>query len=103
MGVVIFGYFKVSDNEIVQRYTTERFEGGTLQSARIELSEIAKQKFESSPIFGVGAKELEKEYMADNTYEIPAKDGIIGLIITYLPLILIIIKYRLRHKDVLFA
>lgn len=103
VGVVIFGYFKVSDNEIAQRYTTERFEGGTLHTSRTELSKMAKQKFESSPIFGVGAKELEKEYMADNPYEIPAKDGIIGLIITYLPLILIIIKYGLRHKDVIFA
>ena len=102
-GIVVLGYSKVSDNEIIQRYTIERFEGGSIRSSRTELSEMAKQKFETSPIIGVGASEFEKEYMSDNPYEIPAKDGIIGLIITYLPLIVVLIKFGLKHKDVLFA
>lgn len=102
-GILVFGYSKVSDNEIIQRYTIERFEGGSIRSKRTELSEMAKHKFESSPIIGVGAREFEKEYMSDNPYEIPAKDGIIGLIITYLPLLVVVLKFGFRHKDVLFA
>ena len=84
--------------------TVERFAGGTIRSGRTEMTAEAKQIFQESPIIGIGAKNLnERGYFDDNPYEIPAKDGIIGVLITYLPLLIVLFKYGLRDKKVLFA
>ena len=69
---------------------------------RYELAEEAKQTFMSNPFFGIGAKKMDEgTYMGDNPYETLAKDGIIGTVVTYLPLLFLLYKYR--RKDVLSA
>lgn len=100
----VITYKKLGDNAQLAYMTVERFEGGHIRSARDELTKNAKVIFKSNPILGVGAKELEERgYFADNPYEILAKDGIIGLIVTYLPLLAIAIRYGRKHKDLLLA
>ena len=99
--LVIYNTF--SNNESFLSYTTERFEGGQIKSQRYELAEHTKKIFYRSPIFGVGAKNLYNDFHStDNQYEILAKDGIVGFIVTYLPLFFIALKYR-KRKEVLFS
>lgn len=76
-----FTFFRLEKNEMT----------GTMQGDnRSDLSEIAKKHFLTAPIMGIGAKKsTEIEYMADNPYEILAKDGIAGMIVTYFPLIIV--------------
>lgn len=96
--LLLFNY--LGDSEFLRYMTLDRFEGGEIRSERTELSEIAKSYFLKNPIMGMGAKNMESTvYMADNPYEIPAKDGIIGTIITYLPYIYILLRYG-KHKMV---
>lgn len=55
---------------------------------RTELAEKAKIEFEHAPVFGNGITKMSKlEYMSENPYETLAYDGIVGTIITYLPLL----------------
>lgn len=83
--------------------TTERFSGGEIRSTRYDQTAYTKEIFKESPIWGIGAANLEKYTEAtDNPYEILAKDGIVGFIITYLPLIFITLKY-VRNKKVLYS
>ncbi len=98
-----FAANSLSDNAAFIRYTTERFEGGSIESTRYDQAELSKKYFISSPIFGVGAHNLEDRFgpeSSDNPYEILAKDGIVGLIITYLPLLYMLLKYG-KRKEVL--
>lgn len=101
--VVMFGYNKLSDNDAFRYLTVERFENGQIRTKRDIAEENAKQIFYQNPAIGIGAKKIEQlETSQDNPYEILAKDGTIGFIITYLPLFLVICKYR-KHKEVLMA
>lgn len=103
LSLVFVGFQKLGTNDVVASYTVERFAGGKIQSSRTELSMVAKRAFLKNPIVGCGAKKFESmQYMGDNPFEIPAKDGIVGLIITYLPLILVFLRYY-KRKEVLFA
>ena len=62
---------------------------------RSSLAEKAKAQFIKAPILGIGATKMEEmDYMADNPYEILAKDGIVGMFITYLPLMIILYYKR---------
>lgn len=74
--------------------TFERFEKASNgETGRTELAELAYSNFIKSPIVGIGAKNFESlEYMGDNPYELPAKDGVLGTFFIYLPLIWIFIK-----------
>lgn len=100
----VITYNKLGDNAQLAYMTIERFEGGHIRSARGEMTQDTKVVFKSNPIFGVGAKKLQEiGYFDDNPYEIPAKDGIVGFFVTYLPLIVIAIRYGRKHKDLLFA
>lgn len=100
----VITYKKLGDNAQLAYMTIERFEGGQIRSSRGEMTKNTKVIFKSHPIFGVGAKKLQETgYFDDNPYEIPAKDGIIGLIVTYLPLLAIAIRYGRKHTDLLFA
>lgn len=103
-GVVIFVIAHyLGEDEHFLYMTTERFTGGEIRSSRSDLSELAKQQFMNSPIWGNGAKNLNKmAYMGDNPYEILAKDGIVGFIITYMPLIYLLCKF-INNRNVLFA
>lgn len=69
---------------------------------RADLMIEAKKIFQSSPLFGVGTTRFYGgEYMADNPYETLAKDGIIGTIFLYLPL-LKVLMYSRKHKELFF-
>jgi O-antigen ligase len=97
----VIKYF-AGDNEIIANYTTERFAHGEIRTSRTELAELAWNQFEKNPIFGVGAATFEEiGYMADNQFEVLAKDGIVGFIVTYLPFLIIV--FRCRNKEVLSA
>lgn len=80
----------------ISALTIGRFEmnsrtGDVAGDNRSELSKLAKEQFMKAPVFGIGAIRMnEIAYMADNPYEILAKDGIVGEIVTYLPLLLIV-------------
>ena len=101
IGAVFYG---LRDNEQFRYMTTERFEGGKIRSKRDIAEEAAEKIFNEHMLIGVGARNLEKvgEVTSDNPYEILAKDGIVGFLITYLPLLFLIIKYRTK-KDVVFS
>ena len=100
IGIVgFFVYHYIENNEILRYLTIDRFEGGTIRSDRNELSEMAKGYFFRNPLMGMGAKNMDKAaYMADNQYEILAKDGLIGAVITYLPFFYLLIKFRGNFK-----
>ena len=105
LAIVTFFTFRfLGQNEQLMYLTVERFQGGTIRSERNELTEEAKNVFAESPMFGIGAKNLqERGYFDDNPYEIPAKDGVVGFIITYLPLLAVFFKYGMRNKKIFFA
>lgn len=96
--IIGYGWTNFSDNDIVSKYTIERFQDGQIRSIRYELAEKAKKTFLENPVFGIGGKKLnEGEYMDDNQYEILAKDGVVGFIATYIPLFLVMIKCRRKE------
>lgn len=75
-----FGRMEITDN------------GEIKGDNRSELAEKAKAEFEKSPIIGNGISRMNSlEFMAENPYETLALDGIIGTIITYLPLLYLFI------------
>lgn len=82
---------KIQSNSELYKLTIERFErAGSGNTSRTELTDLAYGYFIQSPVFGHGAKNIEaKEYIGDNPYELPAKDGIVGTFFTYLPLLLL--------------
>lgn len=88
----------------VALYTTERFQGGTIQTTRFQQQEIAKRLFFQSPIIGNGAREIVDNHRdaEENAFEILAKDGIIGFFFTYIPIIFIFFRYR-HDKHSLFG
>lgn len=97
-------YSTLGDNEQLAYLTVERFEGGQIRSTRNELSKDAKKLFIENPIVGIGAKRLrEIGYFDDNPYEIPAKDGIIGFVIIYLPLLVILKRYGRKNIDLVLG
>lgn len=79
--------------------------GITGNSRQISL-ENSKRLFMSSPLVGIGSSNFGKQssgnrdnVVSDNPYEILSKDGIIGYIISYLPLIMIL--FINRRKEVM--
>lgn len=81
-------------------YSSETVIEGNSRQIRMD---NAKAIFKQSPIVGVGGRvigEMDLE-TSDNPYEILAKDGIIGYIISYLPLIGIL--FCNRRKEVLLG
>ncbi len=103
-GVLFVSKTYLGGNEQLIYMTVDRFQGGEIRSQRNELSRETKKIFAESPIIGIGAQNLEQRgYFNDNPYEILAKDGIIGFIVTYLPLLYVMFKYGKRNKKVLWA
>lgn len=97
---IVYRYF--GDDASFRYLTIERFSGGEIRSERSELAEVAKGYFLQHPIFGMGARAMEETtYMSDNQYEILAKDGIVGMVVTYIPFLYLILKFR--NKEVLSA
>ncbi len=98
-----FVYQYIESNEVLRYMTIDRFEGGNIRSERNELSEMAKGYFIKNPLMGMGAKNMDDVgYLADNQYEILAKDGIIGTFITYLPFFYLIMRF-IKNKKILSA
>lgn len=98
-------FYLLRDNEEFKWLTTERFQGGEIRSKRNEYTENAKIVFYNNYYMGAGGQNLEKtifEQVNDNPYEILAKDGLIGYIITYLPLLVLCYVCR-RNKDVILG
>ena len=99
---------KDTDYELLYDLTFARFEfdesTGTLSgNNRQKLSETAKEYFMESPAIGIGNKTMSTlNYMSDNPYEILAKDGIVGMVITYLPLI-VMLFVGLKYRPILWA
>ncbi len=95
-----------SDFDIYAR-TIGRFEldaeKGISGNNRQNQMDAAYMQFESSPVFGIGSQNFgaQDDLGSDNPYEILAKDGIVGYIITYLPLLLILASNR--RKEVIVA
>lgn len=102
LGYVAMNY--LGSNEDFRYMTTERFEGGQIRSKRELYAEQAEKVYKANPIFGIGSKELENLSMEtnDNPYEILAKDGTVGFIVTYMPLILCLL-YFYKEREVLCA
>ena len=108
--IIVGGIYLSKDTDFdIYRFTIYRFEldesTGTIQGdSRSDLTEKAKKQFEKAPILGIGAQKfVEIDYMADNPYEILAKDGIVGEIVTYLPLLVMVFVGLKRNKDFLYA
>ncbi len=95
-------------------YTLRRFEKsddkGLDGNNRQEQTENALKVWKENPVFGIGGKkndELRNSasffIISDNPYEVLAKDGIIGFIVTYLPFFLIVFSKKAKTKDILLA
>lgn len=101
--VIFIAFNSLSSDDNFMALTMERFSGGEIKSSRYELADHTKEIFLKSPVFGVGAKELEKDTLTtDNPYEVLAKDGVLGFVITYLPLIYLLLRFR-RKPEVLYS
>ena len=102
-------FYLMEEDSVLYKYTLSRIEfdadSGSLEGDnRSSLAEKAKAQFVKAPILGIGATKMEEmDYMADNPYEILAKDGIIGMFITYLPLIIILYYKRKEFPYVAIA
>lgn len=95
----------LSTNSEFLYYTVGRFSGDRIRSTRYDQSDNAEILFKKAPVFGVGGRNFENmggDTISDNPYEILAKDGLIGFLITYLPLLYVVFKYW-RKKEVIFT
>ncbi len=103
---LVFGvYSLVKDNGGFLSLTIERFQNGEIQSARNDYSDNAERVFKQHIYMGAGGQYLEKtsvERLNDNPYEILAKDGLVGYVVTYLPLFALCLVLR-RKKEVLLG
>lgn len=103
--IIIGGYYLVKDNDTFLLLTTERFQDGEIKSKRNDYSENAERVFKQHIYMGAGGQYLEKtsvEQLNDNPYEILAKDGLVGYVVTYLPLLVLCFVFR-RKKDILLG
>ena len=94
----------LSSNSDFLRLTVERFSGDRIYSTRYDQADEAEAIFRKAPVFGIGGRNFGEQgnTIADNPYEILAKDGVVGFVITYLPLLFVMLMYW-RKKEVLFA
>ena len=94
----------LSSNSDFLRFTVERFSGDRIYSTRYDQADEAEAIFRKAPVFGIGGRNFGEQgnTIADNPYEILAKDGVVGFVITYLPLLFVIVKYW-RRREVLFS
>lgn len=94
-----FDLYRIS----IARFEYDDYTGSLQGDNRKELTEKTVAVFKKNPIFGIGPTAFySMDYMADNPFEVFAKDGIWGAFFLYLPLFYCLIKGR-RHRDILFA
>ena len=106
--VLILGVYQTKDTDFdvyartIGRFTLDE-EKTIAGNSRQRHMENAMLLFKQSPIIGVGARNMgeKEELLNDNPYEILAKDGIIGYIISYLPLIMVL--FFNRRKEILIC
>ena len=109
--IVLAGIFLISltkgTNFDVYEKTIARFERSNETiiegNNRQKNMDNAKKMFKRSPYIGIGGRAMGKleDSVADNPYEILAKDGIIGFIVSYIPLIIIL--FCNRRKEVVIS
>ena len=92
--------FDTTSNEVLNHLIFERVDTNLNEgNERNDMSQRAIKHFKASPILGAGAERLESiEYIGDNPYEILAKDGIVGYLVVYLPLLMAFIKGNKKEK-----
>lgn len=103
--LIAIGYINKTKDTDFDLYakTIARFEynedTGLAGNSRQASLENAQKIFIANPIVGVGGKNFAKSQdgVSDNPYEILAKDGIIGFLISYLPLFLVFLVNRRRE------
>lgn len=103
--LVFIAYFIVASDTSseIYRLTIGRImgleEGGLESTSRGAMTEVSKEYFKSSPWIGIGARETENigVYSSDNPYETLGKDGIIGTIALYLPLLYVLFSKFNRY------
>lgn len=107
--IMILSIYNFTDRDgAIYQLTFARFEydessGNMKGNSRADLIEKAKSYFLINPVLGAGAENIGKiEYMDDNPYETLAKDGVIGTLFMYIPL-LFIIYYGRKNKEILCA
>jgi len=71
---------------------------GLETTSRAAMTEVSKAYFKQSPWIGIGAQASEDigVYASDNPYETLGKDGIVGTLALYLPLLYVLIQRRDR-------
>lgn len=95
----------LSTNSEFLYYTVERFSGNQIRSKRYDQADNAEVLFKKAPVFGLGAQNFDEQggtINSDNPYEILAKDGIVGFVVTYIPLFWIVLRYW-RKKEVIVS
>ncbi len=95
----------LSTNSEFLYYTVERFSGDQIRSKRFDQADNAEVLFKKAPVFGLGAQNFDEQggtINSDNPYEILAKDGIVGFVMTYIPLFWIVLRYW-RKKEVIVS
>ena len=67
-----------------------------METNRDMSSEVAKKYFKEDPLMGQGYTELVEKgtYFFDNPYETLATSGVLGTFALYLPLLVILFKFR---------
>lgn len=90
------------DSDIYIR-SFQRVEKSQDKTNRDSMTDRAKEIWGHNVMFGVGGSNMAQYgYMGDNPYEILVKDGVIGYIITYLPIIFLL-RASLRSFNLLIA
>lgn len=96
--IVYLAFHFLGANSDFQTLTVDRFGDSGVESKREIYAEQAKRYYEQHKVFGVGGKNMALlESSNDNPYEILAKDGIVGYIATYLPLLFALLRYRKKE------
>lgn len=94
-----FDIYKIS----LARFEYDEYSGRLRGNNRKELIEKSAAIFKDHPVFGIGPTAFySMDYMADNPFEVLAKNGIWGAFFLYLPIFYCIILGR-HQRDILFA
>lgn len=94
-----FDLYKIT----LARFEYDEYSGGLKGDNRRTLTEKAATVFKESPFFGIGPTAFYSiDYMADNSFETLAKDGIWGTFFLYLPLFYSLVL-GMRRREILSA
>lgn len=94
-GLVVISSKLIPEDSDLYFLTLRRFDMNA-ETNRDEPSKVAKAFFYKNPILGAGYTKLADSgvYFWDNPYETLASSGIVGAFALYLPLIVILLRYR---------